>query len=658
MLRTLITILISAIAILGAQASEAEIAALTALGERALTDYRAAASAGTPGTSAYSSVQTSFGAYRDAIERMRPDDSRYAQCKSALRELFPLLSDGAYYYASLNRQDKVLDFACAYVDLSLISAMADEHLSEDAGYPILANLAATNSFNRGDYIRATKYFEAYLNTTDTQNRELAFEGLARCFYERRDYDRAVYIVSQGIRYFPNNRNMTLIGIESCGKTSNDELMGPLLSRALAATPNHTGLLEYQGKYFERAKRYGDAADTFRRLYGLNKSSLDYACHLGFNLYNAATEAWQRSKAPGVKSSEASTLTSQAKALYAEAAPVLRDVLANTPYAVNVARALAMCYSINNDGARLKEANTTLSALRSKTVDRSDIPTLDLSYRPTVELAAATEDAGDQGPKSDVDINIPEAGHRNDRTYAVIIGNENYKHHAKVNYARNDAGVFATYCNKVLGIPADNIRRIDDATQAEIKEQVRYLEQKTAMNPDRLNIIFYYAGHGIPDVANSAAYLLPSDVSGTDFETCYSLESLYESFDNMPARNVTVFLDACFSGATRSSGMIFAERFVEYEVEDLVAKGNTVVFSATTGKQTAMGYDEQNHGFFTYYLLKALQETRGDITLRELADRISRDVDNKAFDKKNKHQTPTVKASPALGSAWESRTLLN
>ncbi|MDE5840948.1 MAG: hypothetical protein K2H49_08510, partial [Muribaculaceae bacterium] len=64
-------------------------------------------------------------------------------------------------------------------------------------------------------------------------------------------------------------------------------------------------------------------------------------------------------------------------------------------------------------------------------------------------------------------------------------------------------------------------------------------------------------------------------------------------------------------------MLFAERFVEFEVDDFVAKGNTVVFSATEGNQTAMGYDEQQHGFFTYYLLKSLQESKGNITLQGL-----------------------------------------
>lgn len=627
-------------------------------GRRQLEDYRQMASSGNPGASAYMAALEAFRAYSEASGDIAHGDPLMEECRRGLREIFPLLSDGAYYHAALNDQSRVLEYACAYVDLSLLPAMAPDNLQSAPGYPILANLAATNIFNRGDYASATRYFQAYLNTTDTESREMAFEGLARCCYEQRDYDRAAYIATQGLRYYPVNWNMHIIGIESCGHTGADDKMEPMLESALRISPGHKGLLEYQGKMFERMKRFESAAATFDKLYAANPTSLDYACHLGFNLYNAGTVALQASMAPGLTPDRKRSHEISAKNNFSKAAPVLRDVMANSPYAVNVARALALCYSATNDAARLSEANSTLGALRSPAVGRNDIPTLDLSFRPTVDLPSARpeQSVATTGPHSDVDINIPVTGLRNEDTYVVIIGNENYKHHSKVNYAHNDGKVFAEYCTKVLGVPKDNIRQCYDATLSEIREPLRYLSEKTAMNPDRLNIIFYYAGHGLPDVSAGTAYLLPTDATGTDFESCLGLDNLYERFDNMPARNVTVFLDACFSGATRSSGMLFAERFVEYEVEDLVAKGNTVVFSATSGKQTAMGYDDMQHGFFTYYLLKTLQETRGDITLASLADRLRRDVDNKAFDKKNKHQTPTVKASPALGDRWRLRTL--
>lgn len=635
----------------------AQYASFIAKGKNAFAAYNRNTSSGLNKSQAYQSALEACEAYMQGIKVVSSDSPEYAECKKVLRDLFPVMSDAAYFFANANAQDKVLRYACAHIDISLLPAFAADALQGYPTYPTLANLAATNLFNRGDYDKAIDYYKAYLSTTDISSRELAFEGLARCFYEKQDYDSAAYIASQGTNFYPANWNMLLIGIESYGHGGNDEKMSILLDRALAIRPEHKGLLEYQGKLFERQKKFEQAAYTFERLYSLNNMSLDYALHLGFNLYNAATEALRLSKSPEVQESEASNLEHKADMFFSKAAPLLQNVHENTPYAANVARALALCYARTNDNTRLEKANQSLAALSVGPVSKYEIPTLDLSYKPTVNVNTAQNNEKDIKPSSDVDINIPVTGFVNDKTYVVVIGNEKYKYKQAVPYAYNDSRVFAEYCHKVLGVPKDNIRSCEDATFSEIKEQINYLQNRCEISPEELNIIFYYAGHGIPNLEERTAYLLPYDASGTDFGSCICLNSLYDTFDNMKAKNVTVFLDACFSGATRNSEMLFTERFVEIEVEDFVAKGNTVVFSASEGNQTAMGYDEQQHGFFTYYLLKSLQESKGNITLKELADNIHKNVSAKSLDKKNKKQTPKVNPSPALGDSWKSRTLL-
>ena len=635
----------------------AQSSSFLAKGKNAYANYNRNISSGLNKAQAYQSALDASDAYIKAIKEYQSGSPEYAECRKALRELFPVMSDAAYFFANANAQDKVLRYACAHIDISLLSAFVADGLQEYPSYPTLANLAATNLFNRGEYEKAIDYYKAYLSTTDLSSRELAFEGLARCFYEKHDYDSAAYIASQGSNFYPSNWNMLLIGIESYGHGGNDDKLAVLLDRALAIRPDHKGLLEYQGKLFERQKKFESAARTFERLYSVNDMSLDYTLHLGFNLYNAATEALRTSKSPGMNESETKNLDQKARLLFSKAVPLLQTVHENTPYAANVARALAMCYAMTNDNARLEKANESLAALSVGTVSKYEIPTIDLSYKPTVNINTAQNNQQDTKPSSDVDINIPETGRVNDKTYVVVFGNEKYKHHSDVPYAYNDSRVFAEYCHKVLGVPEDNIRKYTDATYSEINEQIKYLQKRCSVSPGELNIIFYYAGHGIPKVDERTAYLLPTDASGTDFGSCICLNTLYDTFDNMNAKNVTVFLDACFSGATRNSEMLFAERFVEMEVDDFVAKGNTVVFSATEGNQTAMGYDDQQHGFFTYYLLKSLQESKGNITLKDLADSIHKNVKAKSLDKKNKAQTPKVTPSPALGNSWESRTLL-
>ena len=159
------------------------------------------------------------------------------------------------------------------------------------------------------------------------------------------------------------------------------------------------------------------------------------------------------------------------------------------------------------------------------------------------------------------------------------------------------------------------------------------------------------------MSTNEAYLLPCDASGTDFEFCYRLGDLYAQLDDMDIRNATVFLDACFSGGTGKGDMLFKERYVYVKPKEAVSKSKTVVFSAASGDQTAMQYNDQHHGYFTYFLLKNLKESKGNINFADLSDRIRKQVSNIALDKNNKTQTPMINHPASMGDSWKTMTLL-
>ena len=46
-------------------------------------------------------------------------------------------------------------------------------------------------------------------------------------------------------------------------------------------------------------------------------------------------------------------------------------------------------------------------------------------------------------------------------------------------------------------------------------------------------------------------------------------------------------------------------------EETIA-GNMVVFASSSGNESSGIYREQQHGYFTYFLLKKLQETKGEL----------------------------------------------
>lgn len=252
--------------------------------------------------------------------------------------------------------------------------------------------------------------------------------------------------------------------------------------------------------------------------------------------------------------------------------------------------------------------------------------------------------------SAVDENIPISNRKNTTTFAVIIANENYQSVASVPFALNDGNIFREYCLKTLGIPEKQIKYVPNATGNQIKAQVNWLQTICEVFEDA-QIIFYYAGHGIPDESSRTAYLLPVDGLGTDVTTGYKLDDLYSALGNIPANNVTVFMDACFSGSKREQGMLASARGVAIKARSGMPQGNMVVFTAAQGDETAYPNNDEKHGMFTYFLLKKLQETKGDVTLQELGEYITKNVSQQSILLNGKSQTPCVTPSASLDASW-------
>lgn len=257
---------------------------------------------------------------------------------------------------------------------------------------------------------------------------------------------------------------------------------------------------------------------------------------------------------------------------------------------------------------------------------------------------------------DVDFDIPIADNVSNHTFAVIISNEKYQMEKFVQYAENDGKAFTEYCKKTLGLPEKNVHFVTNATLNNIKHEIKWLQDVITVYNGDAKIIFYYAGHGIPDEQNKSAYLLPIDGYGSDVTTGYALEDLYKALGSLPSKSVTVFLDACFSGAKRDGEMLASARGVAIKVKQATPVGNIVVFSAAQGDETAYPYKEEEHGLFTYYLLKKLQETKGDVTLGELGDYIKTQVERQSIVINGKLQSPSIVSTATIANSWKKWTL--
>ena len=223
-------------------------------------------------------------------------------------------------------------------------------------------------------------------------------------------------------------------------------------------------------------------------------------------------------------------------------------------------------------------------------------------------------------KSSVDINIPQSNANNPYRFALIIGNEDYTKYQSdieseinVDYARADAETFATYCKQVLGVPDENIILLKDAISTQITREVNRVSKMAKYSNGKAEIIFYYAGHGMPHEVSKEAYIMPVDVTAQNIEDGIKLSWLYATLTENPSKMVYVFLDACFTGGSRDQGLL-AARGVRIQPKQPPVKGNCVVFASSSEIQSSLAYEDQQHGMFTFYLLKKLQDTKGEVSL--------------------------------------------
>lgn len=279
----------------------------------------------------------------------------------------------------------------------------------------------------------------------------------------------------------------------------------------------------------------------------------------------------------------------------------------------------------------------------------DVPTLNVDFDGKTSVAQNTSPK--KAVDNTIDKNIPQTASLQSNTFVIAIGNENYNLVPKVAFANNDMNIFAQYCQKTLGIPMQNIRKYKDATFGSMLSALNDIKEiANAYNGD-MNVIFYYAGHGIPNEKDQTAYLLPTDADGKSTEVCFPLARLYKELGELNAKSVIVFMDACFSGAQRGNGMLASARGVAIKAKEQKPMGKLIVLTASSGEETAYPYNEKAHGLFTYFLLKKLNETKGKCSLGELSEYITTNVRRQSIVINRKPQTPAIIFSDSVKNEW-------
>ena len=282
--------------------------------------------------------------------------------------------------------------------------------------------------------------------------------------------------------------------------------------------------------------------------------------------------------------------------------------------------------------------------------------------------------GNEISLSEVDIDIP-ISKRKVNGYALIIGNEDYASYQSdldvsqnVPFAAQDAESFKNYLNVMYGMPKENIILLINATYGEMSQSIAKFKKLMEFDGEKNNFIFYYSGHGMPDEKTNDPYIMPVDISGYTVNQAISLNKLLSDFSNANYNSCSLFIDACFSGVSRSPEPLIRVKGVGkwkikktksstrsfYNFDLIIDSDNNlsdfvnpnigkkmVLFSSSSGEETSLTDEKNQHGLFTFHLLKKLKESKGEITTDGLFKYVKNKVGVESIMKFNKQQTPEV-----------------
>lgn len=218
-----------------------------------------------------------------------------------------------------------------------------------------------------------------------------------------------------------------------------------------------------------------------------------------------------------------------------------------------------------------------------------------------------------------------------RLRALAIGTSRYKlDHLNLLFAAADARAVAAAWRAQADAAYREVtvqELLDDqATRARIIEALETLLSDTQSDDV---VMLFLAGHGTTDSSGRFFYL-PHDVDPARLRaTGLSDEELRRTVHDAKGK-VVVFIDACRSGSVRGSSLRPAD--LAGLANTLVSPENgAVVFTASTGLQSALEASEWQHGAFTLALLEAFAgkadyTQKGRVTVASLSLYLSERVD--------------------------------
>ena len=196
-----------------------------------------------------------------------------------------------------------------------------------------------------------------------------------------------------------------------------------------------------------------------------------------------------------------------------------------------------------------------------------------------------------------------------RKVALLIGNNAYRSPIpELETPINDATAIAAQLRDRMGYET---RVVGNANRQELVNALNDLIRNTARND---SVLVMYAGHGYLDEATHTGYWLPTDA---DVQTPYqwiSNQTIARALRNIPAKQVMLVSDSCYSGSLTREGKVTDS--VRVSREQTLTRRSVLAFSSGGEEPVSdEGYDD--HSIFAWNLIRSLEQMQEETSGQQL-----------------------------------------
>ncbi|OAX89029.1 polysaccharide deacetylase [Xanthomonas nasturtii] len=211
-----------------------------------------------------------------------------------------------------------------------------------------------------------------------------------------------------------------------------------------------------------------------------------------------------------------------------------------------------------------------------------------------------------------------------KSWAIVIGIDDYAHWPKLEYAANDAQAIATTLTGPLGFPSSQVivLKNGEATRNNILAAFHdRLGEGRAQTNDR--VFVFFAGHGATRRLASGrdlGYIIPVDSDPEQLASdAIAMSDLQNIAESLQAKHVLFVMDACYSGLGLTRGGPSSSAYLRENARRIARQ----MLTAGGADQQVADSGPNGHSVFTWVLLQALAgkgDLNGDglITGTELA----------------------------------------